>query len=144
MRRPAYNTCLQWDIWKQKQSKIYLTMGRWGSKADVIMLLMPALHDTRADRASSLGKCEPKECRGFWFHRGTTHLWKCQCVNTLKGYASSVICMLADADKHMICTGRESYAPTKCTEAHNPPAYQQRTTHRLRLWMTFCLIIIFE
>lgn len=59
--------------------------------------------------------------------RNTTHLWKCQCVNTLKGYTSSVICMLADADKHMICTGRDSYAPTKCTEAHNPPPYQQKT-----------------
>lgn len=59
--------------------------------------------------------------------RNTTHLWKCQCVNTLKGYTSSVICMLADADKHMICTGRGSYAPTKCTEAHNPPPDQQKT-----------------
>lgn len=43
----------------------YLTGGRRGSEADVIMLLMSALHDMRGDRASSSGKCEPKECQGF-------------------------------------------------------------------------------
>ena len=62
------------------------------------MLLMPALQDMRADGASSSGKCEPKECQGVLLsQRNTTDLGKCQCVNTLEGYASSVTCALADA-----------------------------------------------
>lgn len=74
------------------------------SEVGGIILLIPATHNMRNDRAGSSGKYEPNECQGFDSQENAADLGKCQRVNTFKGYASSVTCTLADAKKSIIGT----------------------------------------
>lgn len=62
------------------------------------MLSVAPLSDTRADRASSAaGEGAYRPSRVLETQENATDCGgKCQCVNTLKGYASSVTCMPAD------------------------------------------------
>lgn len=68
------------------------------------MLSVALLSDPRADSA---GSAEGEGAYRPWRVLETPQIvgGKCQCVNTPKGYASSVTCRPADVDNHMMSTG---------------------------------------
>lgn len=119
------------------------------SHVAVIILLIPAMHDMRKDKAGSSGKYEPNECQGFDSQENAADLRKCQRINTFKGYASSVTCTLADAKKRVTSTDTGPLA--KWTEPHKSHQTHTHTqtcqhTHRHTHWifkMFVCLNMIF-
>lgn len=106
------------------------------SQVAVIILLIPAMHDMQNDKASSSGKYEPSECQGFDSQENAADLGKCQRVNTFKGYASSVTCMLADAKKRVTSADTGPLAKrTELQKSHQTHTQTHRHSHRHTHWI---------